>query len=156
MQRSEQTSHAPLALNAVSIADGVAAVTISPFTHDLTQAERTAILAADRQRVFICARDGAPFSGYPTETLKWCIRHASLICLGALEHGSTSEKDVEALLSQFDRDDVSEHRFVIRVIVDARFDIAEYPWFQRPHDAPLIIRSRKRATVNKTSRASIP
>jgi hypothetical protein len=152
MQPSEQTSRASIALNVVSIADGVAAVTISPFTRDLTEAERTAILAADRQRIFICARDEAPFADYPIATLEWCVQHASLICLGTLGHGDTSEKDVEALLSQFDRDDVSEHRFVIRLVVDARFDIAEHPWLQRPHDCPPIIHSKKVKSA-RTSRA---
>jgi hypothetical protein len=149
---SPTVAHELLPPNAVSIADGVAAVTLSPFARDLTEAERTAILAADRQRIFVCAcgdaelsRPGVPvkFSDYPANTMNWCIEHASLICLGALERGNTSEKHVESLLSQFDTDEVAEHRFVIRVIVDASFDIAECPWLQKPHEPPPIIRSIK-------------
>lgn len=150
---SPTVAHELLPPNAVSIADGLAAVTINPFTRDLTEAERIAILAADRQRVFVydvigdapTVRPGVPvkFSDYPFNTMSWCVDHASLICLGALESANTSEKDVEALLSQFDTDEVAEHRFVIRVIVDASFDIAECPWLQKPHEPPPIIRSIK-------------
>jgi hypothetical protein len=123
-----------LPANHVSIADGLAAVTLSPFARDLTKAEKAAILAVDRQRIFICADAGAPFnlSDYPTKTLRWCSKHASLICMGALGRENTSEKDIEGLLSHFDTDEVAEHRFVIRLIVDARFDVSDYPWLQRP------------------------
>jgi hypothetical protein len=135
-----------LPANAVSIADGLAAVTISPFTRDLTKTERAAILAADRQRIFIRARDAntPPFSSYPTETLRWCVQHANLLCLGTLEEGNTSEEDVEALLSQFDRDDVAEHRFVVRIILDAPFDVADYPGFPRTLNSPPIIKQARR------------
>jgi hypothetical protein len=138
----------PLPANPVSIADGLAAVTISPFTRDLTKAEKAAILAADRQRIYVCAcgdadpsRAGAPvkLSDYPRATLKWCVQHASLICYGLIECRHPSEKDVEALLSKFDRDDVADHRFVIRLIVDARSGLTDDVWLQRPCGPPPFV-----------------
>jgi hypothetical protein len=163
MQPSEQTSpHLvpnSLPANPVSIADGLAAVTISPFTRDLTEAERTAILAADRQRIFVRAcgfcscslttGSFAPvkFSDYPFDTMSWCIAHSSLLCVGLVECSNPSEKDVEALLSQFDSDDVADHRFVIRVILDARSGVADDWWYQRP---PPIV-SIKQASVKEAA-----
>ena len=150
---SPTVAQQPLPPNAVSIADGIAAVTLSPFTRDLTAAERIAILAADRQRIFVydvigaapSVRSDVPvkFSDYPFDTMTWCVDHASLICLGALENANTSENDVEALLSHFDTDEVAEHRFVVRVIVDARVDIEDCPWLQKT--SPPIIHSIKQA-----------
>jgi hypothetical protein len=140
---SPTVAQKPLLPNAVSIADGLAAVTLSSFTRDLTKAEKAAILAADRQRVFILAcGDAKPtasapikikLSDYPSDTIEWCIDHASLICIGILDQcQNPSETDVEALLSHFDRDEVAEHRFVIRLIVDARSGVADDVWLQRP------------------------
>jgi hypothetical protein len=137
-----------LPANPVSIADGLAAVTISPFTRDLTKAEKATILAADRQRVYVCAcgdaepsQPGVPvkLSDYPVATLKWCVQHASLICYGLIECRHPSEKDIEALLSRFDRDDVADHRFVIRLIVDARSGVADDVWYQRPCEPPPFV-----------------
>jgi hypothetical protein len=159
MQLSDPTPLASelLPANPVSIADGLAAVTISPFTRNLTEAERTAILAADRQRIFVHDVIGAApsmhlgvpvkFSDYPFDTMGWCMDHASLICIGLVECSNPSEMDVEALLSQFDRDDVADHRFVIRVIFDARSGVSDDVWFQlaRP-------RGRKQARVKEAVR----
>ena len=137
-----------LPANPVSIADGLAAVTISPFTRDLTKAEKAAILAADRQRIYVCAcgdaepsRPGAPvkLSDYPVATLKWCVQHASLICYGLIEARHPSEKDIEALLSLFDRDDVADHRFVVRLIVDASSGVTDDVWCQRPCEPPPFV-----------------
>jgi hypothetical protein len=136
--------------NAVSIADGVAAVTISPFTRELNEAEKAAILAANRQRVFVRAwsdadqsRPGLPvqFSDYPPDTMRWCVDHASLICFGALERESRSNEDIETLLSQFDTDEVAEQRFVLRLVVEPSFDISNCPWLLRPCESPPIIHS---------------
>jgi hypothetical protein len=143
-----------LPANPVSIADGVAAVTISAFTRDLTEAERTAILAADRQRIFVRACGEAEpsrglstvhvkLSDYPAGTINWCVDHASLICVGLISSQNASEQDVENLLSQFDRDDVAEHRFVVRLIADARSGVADDVWLQKPYESPPIIRSKK-------------
>jgi hypothetical protein len=166
MQPSDLTKSPPPAPTllppvAVSIADGVAAVTISPFTRDLTDAERAAILAADRQRIFIRAwGDAKPtaspahikFSDYPSDTIKWCIDHASLICVGVLnECQNPSETDVEALLSHFDRDDVAEHRFVIRLIVDAQAGVTNDLWLQRPREAPIVHSGEKEASGTITA-----
>ena len=148
-----------LPANPVSIADGLAAVTISPFTRDLTEAERAAILAAGRQRIFLydvigaapSVRSDVPvkFSDYPFDTMTWCVDHASLICLGTLENANPSEVDVEALLSHFDTDEVAEHRFVIRIVADARVDIEDCQWLQKPCEPPPIIHSTKQVRGKK-------
>jgi hypothetical protein len=80
--------------------------------------------------------------------MSWCIDHSSLLCVGLVECSNPSEKDVEALLSQFDRDDVADHRFVIRVILDARSGVADDVWFQRP---PPIVHSIKQASMKEAA-----
>jgi hypothetical protein len=135
---------AALPASAVSIADNLAVVVLEPHARDLTKAEKTAILAAKRIRVFIDGRATAnlsrplsapiQLSHYPADTLRFCVEHATLICVGVVDCRKESSADeIESLLRQFDGKDVEDSRFVIRMLTDAPFDVGDYISLHRPY-----------------------
>jgi hypothetical protein len=86
----------PLPAVAVSIADSLAMVTLEPHTAELSEDIKAAIVAADRQRVFIDARYLKP-ADYPQEALAFLFSNATLVCARALDCGKPgAEDDIEA------------------------------------------------------------
>jgi hypothetical protein len=147
--------HAPLPATVVSIADDLAAVILEPHARELTEAEKTAILAANRVQVFLDARAtanlsrplSAPFqlSDYPADTLRFCVDHATLICVGICDcRNDASADEIELLLRQFDGKEVEDSRFVIRMLTGAPFDVGDYISLHRPH-VPFRVASPVRA-----------
>jgi hypothetical protein len=135
---------APLPANAVSIAEDLAVVVLEPHTRELTEAEKAAILAAQRIRVFIDGRATANLSrpasapphisDYPADTLRFCVQHATLICVGVVDcRNESSADEIESLLRQFDGKDVEDSHFVIRMLTDAPFDVGDYISLHRPY-----------------------
>ncbi len=155
MQPSEETSPhlVPNALpaNHLSIENGVAVLVVEPFTRELTEAEKASILGAKRARIFIDQRVEARLSrplvspikieDYPPDALRFCIQHATLICVGVVDCRKKSTVDeIEALLAKFDGKDTEDQRVVIRMLTDAPFDVADYVSLHRPY-APFLLAS---------------
>jgi hypothetical protein len=138
-----QLARSNLPANAVSIADGLAAIILEPHTRELTEAEKAAVIRAERVRVFIDARADAPLSrpllgpvkiaDYPPKSLLFCIQNADLICVGVVAGRTESSSDeIESLLSQFDGKDIEDCKFVIRLVTDAPFELGDYISLHRP------------------------
>ena len=117
--RCRRRPQAPLPPNAVSIADELAVVVLEPHTLELTEAEKTAILAAKRIRGFIDGRATAnlsrpvsaptQISDYPADTLRFCLQHASLVCVGVVDcREDSTAGEIESLLRQFDGKDIED------------------------------------------------
>ncbi|OSI69928.1 hypothetical protein [Bradyrhizobium canariense] len=139
-----QVPHAPLPAIALSIAEGIATITLEPHVRELTASEKKAVLAANRIRVFIDGRVAgnlsrkppAPIklSDYPADTLRFCFQHATLVCVGVVDcRKEQSADDVESLLRRFDGKDVEDSRFVIRMLTDAPYDVGDYISRHRPY-----------------------
>jgi hypothetical protein len=137
--------------NALSITENMAVVVLEPFTRDLTEAEKLAILAAERVRVFVDSRIDANLSrpvsapikmtDYPTNTLRFFVDHADHICIGVVDHSRKScPNEIEALLAQFDGKGIEDCRFVIRMLTDSPFDLGDYVALSRP-SVPLRVAS---------------
>jgi hypothetical protein len=146
-----QVPHAPLPAIALSIDEGIATITFQPHVRELTGAEKKAILAANRIRVFIDARVAGNLSGplpepiklsdYPADTLRFCVQHATLVCVGVVDcRKEHSAEEIESLLRQFDGKDVEDSRFVIRMLTDAPYDVGDYISRHRPY-VPLRVAS---------------
>jgi hypothetical protein len=150
-----------LPANALSIENGVAALIIEPFTRELTEAERAAILEAKRVRIFIDHRADANLSrpvgasikieDYPADTLRFCIQHATRICMAAVDPRKKSTADeIEALLSKFDGKDLEDERVVIRIVTDSPFEVADYMGMHRPY-VPFQLASSRSARTEQAS-----
>jgi hypothetical protein len=129
--------------NALSITENMAVLVLEPFTRGLTEAEKVAILAAERVRVFVDSRVDANLSrpvsapikinDYPSDTLRFFVDHADHICVGVVDHSRKScPNEIEALLAQFDGEDTEDCRFVIRVLTDSPFELGDYFALHRP------------------------
>jgi hypothetical protein len=154
MQPSEQAAHLVpdmLPANALSITDDVAVLVVEPFTRNLTEAEKASLLGAKRARIFIDHRVGANLSrplatpikieDYPADVLRFCIQHATLICVGVVDCRKESTADeIETLLSKFDGNDVEDERVVVRMLTDAPFDVSDYLSLHRPY-VPFLVAS---------------
>jgi len=126
---------------AVSIADGVASVTLEPDTAELSADMKAAILAAGRVRVFIDARGDAPSNAmarpvraadYPSETLALLIRRATLV--GVMVPDCTkpdTAADIEAGLKTFDQE-AENSPWVVRVVTDSPWEWGELIQRNRP------------------------
>ncbi|KJC37502.1 hypothetical protein UB31_35385 [Bradyrhizobium sp. LTSP849] len=136
--------HVPLPAIALSIDEGIAMITLEPHVRELTAAEKKAILAANRIRVFIDARVAGNLSGplpdpiklsdYPADTLRFCVQHTTLVCVGVVDcRKEHSAEEIESLLRQFDGKHVEDSRFVIRMLTDAPYDVGDYISRHRPY-----------------------
>ena len=134
----------PLPAPAVSIADGVATITLEPHTAELNADTTAAIVAADRVRVFIDARSDAPFSkataggmvktaDYPQETLAFLISHATLVCVMVLDCSKPdAARDVEATQAIFDTRATEDAPWVVRLYTDSPWDWGDFITKHRP------------------------
>jgi hypothetical protein len=150
-----------LPANALSIDAGVAALVVEPFTRELIEAEKTAILGASRVRIFVDNRVGAnlsrtvkapiKFEDYPPATLRWCVSIATSILVGVFDCRKPSrEEDVEALLQKFDTSEIEDEFCVMRVLTDAPFDLADYVGLHRPY-VPFQVMSTPSATAENVN-----
>jgi hypothetical protein len=135
---------APLPAIALSITEEVATITLEPRVRELTAAEKKAVLAVNRTRVFIDSRaaanlssplpDPIKISDYPADTLRFCFQHATLVLIGVVDcRRDHSADEIESLLRQFDGSDVEDSHFVIRMLTDAPFDVGDYISLHRPY-----------------------
>jgi hypothetical protein len=130
--------------NAWSIDSGVAALLVEPWTRDLADAEKRAILGAKRMRIFVDDRVGPGrsrpvpepimFEHYPLATLNWCVALATSILPGVFDCRKPSRsKDIEALLQKFDTPDNEDEFCVIRLLTDNPSDVDNFPVGRRPY-----------------------
>lgn len=121
----------PFPAIAVSIADSVAAVTIEPHTAELSEETKAAIVAANRQRVFIDARGLEP-GAYPQEALAFLFSNATLVCARALDcRKSGAEDDIEASHAIFD-EQAENSSWVVRLFTDSPRAWGEFIEKHRP------------------------
>lgn len=121
----------PLPAIAVSVADNVAMVTIEPHTAELSEETKAAIVAANRQRVFIDARGLEP-GAYPQEALAFLFSNATLVCARALDcRKSGAEDDIEASHAIFD-EQAENSSWVVRLFTDSPRAWGEFIEKHRP------------------------
>jgi hypothetical protein len=128
---------------AVSIADGIATVILEPHAAEISEETRSALLAAERVRIFIDSRSNAKFSkpvsrpvdaaDYPPDTLRFLVHHADLICAMAVTCPEDASPDeIEKMFAAFDSEEVEDCRWAIRLFADAPQSWGEHIAMCRP------------------------
>jgi hypothetical protein len=136
--------HVPetLPANAWSVDSGVAALIVEPWTQDLAQAEKRAILGARRVRIFIDNRVSPSRSipvplkaeHYPLRTIRWCVTLATTIVPSLFDcRKSSRSEDIEALLQKFDTPDNEQEFCVIHLLTDNPSDVENLPTMYRDY-----------------------
>jgi hypothetical protein len=149
----------PLAV-AWSLDSGVAALIIEPWTEDLADAEKSAILAAKRVRIFIDNRAHPSRSvakrvnvdHYPLPTLRWCVSLATSMLPSLFDcRKSSRSEELEVLLQKFDTRNNEDEFCVIHVLTDSPSDVDNFPIGRRDY-VPFRAMTSPSAVDEKTDR----
>jgi hypothetical protein len=143
-----------LPANAWSIDSGVAALIVEPWTRDVAQAEKRAILGAKRVRIFVDDRVGPglsrpkpepiKFEHYPLATLRWCATLATSILPSVFDcRKSSRSEELEALLQKFDTPDKEDEFCIMHLLTDSL-----------SHGAVPLVRVRPVAVLRAPRRAA--
>ena len=137
-----------------SVDAGVAALIVEPWTRELPDAEKRAILTAKRVRIFVddrvhpsrSARERPRIEHYPLETLRWCVDLATSILPGVFDCRKPSRsEELEALIKKFDAPDNEDEFCVIHLLSDNPSDVDNFPIGRRDYE-PLSSKTWRRKT----------
>jgi hypothetical protein len=141
-----------------SLDSGIAALILEPWTRDLADAEKRAILAAKRVRIFIDNRahpsrsvgERVNVEQYPLATLRWSVDLATSILPGVFDCRKASRsEELEALLQKFDTPDVEDEFCVIHLLADSHSDVDNLPVGRRDYE-PFCAMTSPSAANEKT------
>ena len=119
---------------------------LEPHAAEISEETKSALLAAERVRIFIDSRSNAKLSksisgpiyvdDYPPETLKFLVHHADLICAMAVTcPEDATPDDVEDMFAAFDGEEVEVSRWAIRLFTDAPQSWGEHIGMYRPRES---------------------